>query len=363
MPVTRSATRAAELQSENSNTAKPTAKQAQATTKSSTSATLGKSGKKKKTAKYKKPSSDSEYEDKPQERSFLEWISLKDLPGGVIPNSDDVFSILQEIQKLKGCTSVHRGRPYKLSDIEWLMIEWDDEKYKKKFLNSKLFSKLEKALAPRLYSRETIQSTNENYTPIITGGNPVDHKQRLYELLTVYFPADIDKNFICPELPYWYHTDEEWAYKPYPLIGFEGGRSFWIEGNCEYQGEPARRLVYFLEFVDKEAEQNYKEKVKWWGKPVIRDGKPNSNVMVNFFHQLENLGMIGYDSLHVLFVEVLHYVPEHYVRVPPSRSSYTPGKEVLYERYRNYTAENQEIIERWDYGCLMQLPRDSDPDL
>jgi hypothetical protein len=53
------------------------------------------------------------------------------------------------------------------------------------------------------------------------------NKQRLYDLLTVYFPADIDKDFICPELPYWYHTGEDWAYKPYPLIGFEGGRSFW----------------------------------------------------------------------------------------------------------------------------------------
>lgn len=136
-----------------------------------------------------------------------------------------------------------------------------------------------------------------------------------------------------------------------------------MEENSEYQGAPAKRLLYFLEFVDKEAEQNYKEKVKWWGKPVIRNGKPNPNVMVNFFHQLEKLGMIGYDSLHVLFVEVLHYVPEHYVHVPPSRSSYTADKEVLRERYRNYTAENQEIYERWDYECLMQLPRDSDPDL
>lgn len=85
MPVTRSATRAAELESENSNIAKPTAKETQATTKSSTSATLEKSGKKKKRAKQWIPRSDSEYGDEPQERSFLEWISLKDLPSGVIP--------------------------------------------------------------------------------------------------------------------------------------------------------------------------------------------------------------------------------------------------------------------------------------
>jgi hypothetical protein len=40
--------------------------------------------------------------------------------------------------------------------------------------------------------------------------------------------------------------------------------------------------------------------------------------MLYFFGQLEDLGMIGYESLHVEFVEVVHYVPENYVPEPPS---------------------------------------------
>lgn len=39
--------------------------------------------------------------------------------------------------------------------------------------------------------------------------------------------------------------------------------------------------------------------------------------MVNFFNDLKDLGMIGYESLHVEFVEVVHYVPQKYVPEPP----------------------------------------------
>lgn len=40
--------------------------------------------------------------------------------------------------------------------------------------------------------------------------------------------------------------------------------------------------------------------------------------MLYFFGQLEDLGMIGYESLHVDFVELVHYVSENYVPEPPS---------------------------------------------
>lgn len=58
----------------------------------------------------------------PENRRILEWISLKDAPNGVIPNSDEIFAILQEIQKLQECTGVARGRPQELRNIEWLII-------------------------------------------------------------------------------------------------------------------------------------------------------------------------------------------------------------------------------------------------
>ncbi|KAJ5966470.1 hypothetical protein N7481_013184 [Penicillium waksmanii] len=330
MPVTRSAACAAE-QSENSNIAKLTSKKTKVT-KSGTSTTQGTSSNKT-TAKRKKSSSDSEYKEGPLERSLLEWVFLKDLPIWAIPNSNEVFFLLQEVQKLKGYT------------------KWDDEIYRKRFLSWELFPELEKALTSRFCSKENIQPTNENYAPIITGEHPINPKRRLYEILIIYFPVDLDEDSIwgiehSQELPYFYSTDEEWDDKPFPLIGYRGGRSKWMDGECKYHGEPARRLVYFLEFIDEKAEQDYKEKVKWWGTPVIRDVKPNSDVMVNFFHELENLGMIGYDSLHVRFVEVLHYVWEHYVPPPP----------------KSYTMEEKEEQRKW-FEHLRELEADPDLDL
>lgn len=95
MPVTRSATRAAKQRSEVNATQNPMPKT---------------------NAKHPYPSKS------PQHRSLLEWISLKDSSNDVVPNSERLFSTLQEIHQLKGCRAIARGRPRELRDIEWLMI-------------------------------------------------------------------------------------------------------------------------------------------------------------------------------------------------------------------------------------------------
>lgn len=59
---------------------------------------------------------------KSRQVKLLEWISLKDTADGVVPESDRLFSLLQELGQQKGCQVVARGRPRELSDIEWLMI-------------------------------------------------------------------------------------------------------------------------------------------------------------------------------------------------------------------------------------------------
>jgi hypothetical protein len=73
-------------------------------------------------AKDSYPSKSGKSQKLPQHHSLLEWISLKDSPNDVVPNSDQLFSTLQEMHQLKGCKAIARGRPRELSDIEWLMI-------------------------------------------------------------------------------------------------------------------------------------------------------------------------------------------------------------------------------------------------
>ncbi|PKX88843.1 uncharacterized protein P174DRAFT_516426 [Aspergillus novofumigatus IBT 16806] len=249
----------------------------------------------------------------PQSRRLVEWISLKDPPNGVILNNDELFATLQEIHKLKECIVIARGRPRELSEIEWLIIEWRSSKDREEFLTSELFLRLNAALVHRLWSQEVAW-------PIPGAGkiiraNPLFPPQRLYEVLIIYFPADLDQEAIYSiemfrGLPRWHINGEDPA--KYPSAALKSQIPAWIEGTCEYQRQTARRLAYFIEFADEEGEQIYKEKVRYNPR-----GRPPWDVMVNFFDKLKDLGMIGYKSLHVEFVEVVHYVPENYVPEPP----------------------------------------------
>ncbi|KAM0510920.1 hypothetical protein ACHAPE_010396 [Trichoderma viride] len=62
--------------------------------------------------------------------------------------------------------------------------------------------------------------------------------------------------------------------------------------------------------------------------------------MVNFFEGLKDLGMIGYESLHVEFLEVVHYAPEDYVPQPPRPISPETMKRLDDDRRRAYEADD-----------------------
>lgn len=150
---------------------------------------------------------------------------------------------------------------------------------------------------------------------MIIRANPLFPPQRIYEVLIIYFPANLDTEAIYSietfrGLPCWHIDGEDPA--EYPSAALKSQIPAWIEGTCEYQRQTARRLAYFIEFANEEGERIYKEKVRYNPR-----GRPPWDVMVNFFDELKDLGMIGYESLHVEFVEVVHYVPENYIPEPP----------------------------------------------
>ena len=137
----------------------------------------------------------------------------------------------------------------------------------------------------------------------------------LYEVLTIYFPVDLGPATISSlekfsVLPCW-HIDGEDPVE-YPSAALKAQTPvMWKEGTCEYQGQTARRFVYFIKFVNKEGERIYKEKVRY-----DPGGRTPLDIMSYFFGRLEDLGMIGYEPRHVEFVEIVHYVPENYVSEP-----------------------------------------------
>lgn len=223
--------------------------------------------------------------------------------------------------RLSGWLSVSSINPSLLDDAipspRYLIInqllEWRSKKGREEFLTSELSLKLNEALAHRSWSQELAWPIHN--TGMIIRANPLFPPQRIYEVLIIYFPANLDTEAIYSietfrGLPCWHIDGEDPA--EYPSAALKSQIPAWIEGTCEYQRQTARRLAYFIEFANEEGERIYKEKVRYNPR-----GRPPWDVMVNFFDELKDLGMIGYESLHVEFVEVVHYVPENYIPEPP----------------------------------------------
>lgn len=98
-----------------------------------------------------------------------------------------------------------------------------------------------------------------------------------------------------------------------PVQGFLYHERAWMDGEVEYRGQPARRLISIFRFEDEQGEQFYKQEKE--RDPFVRK-RPIVNEMENFFADLEDLGMLGYESHHVQFLEVLNRVPEDAVFFP-----------------------------------------------
>lgn len=156
----------------------------------------------------------------------------------------------------------------------------------------------------------------------IINAKPHFPPQKLYEILSVYFPADLDGATVlslekCYGLPHW-DAEPDWnsPEKPTdPMVGFLSQHRAWMDGKIEYRGQAARCLVYFFKFKDEEAEQHYKENMRWGWR--IRNGQKIWEVMDNLLEDLEKLGMLG--SQHVRFLEVVDYISEnaYFPPLPP----------------------------------------------
>lgn len=191
------------------------------------------------------------------------------------------------------------------------LLEWRSNRDREEFLTSKLSLRLNEALASRPWSQEVAPLLY----PIghIIVANPISLPQTIYEVLTIYFPTDLDQKTISSiekfrGLPCFNIEPENLPENPWRAL-VTNFPVMWKEGTCEYQGITAKRLVWFIEFFNMEGEQIFKEKTRRYN----ARGRLVSDVMGDFFGKLEDLGMIGHESIHVSFLEVVHDFPENYV--------------------------------------------------
>lgn len=135
----------------------------------------------------------------------------------------------------------------------------------------------------------------------------------LVEVLTAYFPANLSdtttqalERISGPQ--FWGGTMSGEPRIQHPLTfpgqALIGEHHGWAEGLVEYQGQRARRMVYILKWLDALGQQQYKQHEV---KQRTRDGRILRNEMEIFFNDLEELGMLGYETQNTQFLEIGRY--------------------------------------------------------
>lgn len=158
---------------------------------------------------------------------------------------------------------------------------------------------------------------------VIKDANPI-WGSALYEIWTVFFPWDLPSTAIealeGPSMrgPIDMSPGHQMHEDPGPCGGFLGRDHGWayspqdgaredataVKADVEYAGQRARRLVYFFRWHDEDAQARYKREMCWSSRDRTMVA---SNAMDVFLHDLEELGMLGYETQQGRFVEVTKY--------------------------------------------------------
>lgn len=163
--------------------------------------------------------------------------------------------------------------------------------------------------------------------PVITHANPL-RGPAFYEIWTVYLPLHLSVTAIQaiegPQMDGPFHIGPTFDHNgpednAGPCEGYIGSSRGWAYAEngvhgaanaaradvaCEYAGQPARRLVYFLHWQDEESQALYKLDMHWSSMDRTMIG---CNAMDVFVHDLEEVGMLGYEAQEGRILEVTKY--------------------------------------------------------
>lgn len=132
----------------------------------------------------------------------------------------------------------------------------------------------------------------------------------LYEVWIAFFPRDLSVTTArvieriegpahLGRNPSGQEDPQTWVFD-----GFLSRHRGWADGEVSYRAQPARRMVYFFHWLNNEIQQRYKQEVRW----ATRDGRlVGHDAMEVFIYDLEEQGMLGYETHNARFLEVTPY--------------------------------------------------------
>lgn len=130
--------------------------------------------------------------------------------------------------------------------------------------------------------------------------------KEIYEVCTAYFPSNISAATICTVE--WIGAPHEWPRDwikgtPVAVARHHG----WADGEVQYKGQPARRMIYIFRWKDEEMQQKYLDKMMWASH--TRDGRKLIKAMDSFVYELEDQGMLGFETRNFRLQGLLNWFP------------------------------------------------------
>ncbi|KAK6067273.1 hypothetical protein SCUP515_10245 [Seiridium cupressi] len=245
----------------------------------------------------------------------IEWFSIDGLEFQDAAKLLELIDILREIRRQPGCRKVLRQDCGESSVPDFLVIEWRDARARTQFLESEGSQRFAQAIEGNQLRRTLlIRLPQGGGVGVFHGFADLTHN--LPEVLTAHFPTSLSdtatqaldriggpENFGGPM------SGHEIAHPlSSPYEGLLGKHHGWADGIVEYQGQPTRRMIYIFKWLDELAQQRYRQEAKI--KKRTRDGRTLWDAMDVFLDDLEDLGMLGYETRNAKFLDVLgFYLP------------------------------------------------------
>lgn len=194
----------------------------------------------------------------------------------------------------------------------WTIAEWHKSTDRTLFLESEASKRFVRAVQEGNLRQTQLVRLPRGGSCSFHPGNP-DLTYDFREVLTAYFPENLPDAMTQaldrikgpftmggPMSGYDFKRPFDWIHEG--LLGYIHG---WADETVNYRGQPARRMICMLKWFDELAQRQYKEEARW---PKRRhDGRTIVLAMDAFLDDLEDLGMLGYETRNVECLEVYKY--------------------------------------------------------
>ncbi|KAJ5124944.1 uncharacterized protein N7515_008769 [Penicillium bovifimosum] len=238
---------------------------------------------------------------------IIEWLDLDFSETSPVKQMNWRDS-LNEIQGVEGCRHITFACPFELPHRLWIIIQWLSETHRNDFHRTGRIAGNAKTTLYQ-YSDNVYSIYRVDYCigKMIHAGFPMyPDPRKIHEVWMVYFPVytlDSEKKRER-QLPILLNFYERYDEPSNPMTGILSQSIAWLSGEIHYQGVQCQRLAWFMEWRSKEAEELYKTTVRWVRGEKGKHCKPELTLNM-FIDDLKSLGMVGYETWHAHFEDIL----------------------------------------------------------